>query len=163
DELSAFERHLTTCAACATESRSLSAVADALAYAAPAVAPRPELRARVLSSLRAERPVFLVARRGTSWGWLAAAAMLLVSVSLAGYTVALRGDTQALRQRVRELERQVAEAAQANEATRVRLAVLTAPDLTDVPLAGQAPAPRALGRAFWSRSRGLLFAASALP
>ena len=44
-----------------------------------------------------------------------------------------------------------------------RLAVLTAPDVARVDLAGQAAAPSAAARAFWSRSRGLLFAASNLP
>jgi anti-sigma-K factor RskA len=46
---------------------------------------------------------------------------------------------------------------------QLRMAVLTAPDLARVDLAGQTPAPRASGRAFWSRTRGLVFAASALP
>ena len=43
------------------------------------------------------------------------------------------------------------------------MAVLTAPDLTQVNLQGQPVAPRASGRAFWSRSRGLVFTASDLP
>jgi hypothetical protein len=40
---------------------------------------------------------------------------------------------------------------------------LTADDLVPVDLAGQPAAPRALARAFWSRSRGLVFAGSKLP
>ena len=41
--------------------------------------------------------------------------------------------------------------------------MLAAPDLRRVDLQGQTPAPRAAGRAFWSRSRGLVFTASNLP
>jgi anti-sigma-K factor RskA len=44
------------------------------------------------------------------------------------------------------------------------MAVLTAPDLTQVDLQGQQPvAPQASGRAFYSRTRGLVFTASDLP
>jgi anti-sigma-K factor RskA len=44
-----------------------------------------------------------------------------------------------------------------------RVAVISAPDVLQVSLAGQPPAPGAVGRAFWSRSRGLVFAAASLP
>ena len=44
-----------------------------------------------------------------------------------------------------------------------QLAVLIAPDVLRVDLAGQPAAPAATGRAFWSRSRGLVLAASNLP
>jgi hypothetical protein len=43
------------------------------------------------------------------------------------------------------------------------LAVLTAPDVRQINLAGQTPAPRASARAFWSRSRGVVFTAANLP
>jgi anti-sigma-K factor RskA len=38
-----------------------------------------------------------------------------------------------------------------------------APDMNRVDLAGQPVAPGATGRAFWSRSRGVVFAATQLP
>ena len=44
-----------------------------------------------------------------------------------------------------------------------QLSVLAAPDVAHVDLKGQAAAPQASARALWSRSRGLLFAASNLP
>jgi len=127
-------------------------VADRLAYAAPSVTPPSRVRVRLLSSLSKSASE----SRAGSWGWMAAAAMLIVSLGLGWYAVSLRD-------RIRALEQQVADALRTTEAARVRLAVLTAPDLTDVALAGQAPAPRASGRALWSRSQGLVFAASALP
>ena len=43
------------------------------------------------------------------------------------------------------------------------MTVLTAPDLARVDLEGQPVAPDARARAFWSRSRGLVFSASRLP
>ena len=43
------------------------------------------------------------------------------------------------------------------------VAVLTAPDVARVDLEGQPVAPDASARAFWSRSRGLVFTASNLP
>ena len=43
------------------------------------------------------------------------------------------------------------------------LAVLTAPDVARVDLAGQPVSPNASARAFWSRSRGMVFNASNLP
>jgi anti-sigma-K factor RskA len=147
-----FEAHLQSCTVCAGEVRALRAVADRLAYSVTPVDPPAGLRGRLLRSLT-HRPT---ATRGGSWGWLAAAAMLAVSIGLGWYAVALR-------ERIRSLEQQVADALRSSEASRVRLAVLTAPDLADVTLKGQAPAPQASGRALWSRSRGLVFAASALP
>ena len=50
----------------------------------------------------------------------------------------------------------------ANDNTQT-MTVLTAPDLARVDLAGQPVAPDAQARAFWSRSRGLVFSASHLP
>jgi hypothetical protein len=43
------------------------------------------------------------------------------------------------------------------------LAVLTAPDVRMITLAGQAAAPSASARAYWSRSRGLLMTGDNLP
>ncbi len=157
DERQRLEAHLQTCAACQAEARAFAAVVDRLAYAAPRVDPPRRLRSDILAALPQPRATTLRATRGSgSPGWLAAAAMLLVSVGLGAYAMTLRD-------RVRVLEQEIAEAQRSNEAARVRLAVLAAPDLTDVTLAGQAPAPGARGRAMWSRSQGLVFAASALP
>ncbi len=60
-------------------------------------------------------------------------------------------------------ERLVADARKVAADAQISLVVLTAPDMTRVELAGQPAAPRATARAFWSRSRGLLFTASNLP
>jgi anti-sigma-K factor RskA len=161
-ERHAFEAHLGSCTTCLAELRSFTTVVDRLAFAAPVVSPRPAVREHTLASLRPRDRALptlhdkRTLNRGARWAWLAAAAMLVISVGLTVYSASLR-------ERIRLLERQVADALRSTEAARVRLAVLTAPDLTDVALAGQAPAQRASGRALWSRSRGVVFAASSLP
>lgn len=161
-ERQAFEAHLGSCSTCLAELRSFTTVVDRLAFAAPAASPPAALRHRTLASLQqTDRTRPTLPDKGTQngsarWAWLAAAAMLVISVGLTVYSASLR-------ERIRLLERQVADALRSTEAARVRLAVLTAPDLTDVALTGQAPAQRASGRALWSRSRGVVFAASSLP
>jgi anti-sigma-K factor RskA len=51
-----YEAHLARCERCQSELADLSESAGALAYAADAPAPPPELRARILDVARAERP-----------------------------------------------------------------------------------------------------------
>ena len=99
-----------------------------------------------------------------------AAALLVASVALGAYTVNVRQRVGGLEAQLGEAlsrldrsEQQLAEAVRAAERAQTRLAVLTAPDLKQVSLAGQPPAPRAEGRALWSRANGLLFAANQLP
>ena len=99
--------------------------------------------------------------------------MLVVAIGLGAYTVTLRqrvtGLEVALRGAVARLdrsERQLASATRDAERAQVRLAVLTAPDMKQVELAGQAPAPRAAGpripeRLEWPRVRRQPTAATA--
>ena len=178
-ERQAFESHLATCEECAADVRSLGAVVRALPYAAPQIDPPPALRARVLaaagdpnasaraavaSAPPASRP------RYAESGWLAAAALVLIAVGLGAYTANVRQRVGSLETQLTEAltrldrsEEQLAEAVRAAERAQTRLAVLTAPDLKQVSLAGQPAAPRAAGRALWSRANGLLFAANDLP
>jgi anti-sigma-K factor RskA len=55
DDARAYEAHLAHCARCRAELASLSEAVGALAYAAEAPAPPPELRARILQQARRER------------------------------------------------------------------------------------------------------------
>jgi hypothetical protein len=76
----------------------------------------------------------------------------------------LRTEVGALNARLNESEQRVTVATRLVALADQRMAVLTAPDLRQVDLQGQQPvAPRASGRAFYSRSRGLVFTASDLP
>ena len=133
EERADFEAHLLTCGDCAAEARSLGSVATALAMSVQPARPAPAVRARILAQL-APRASRLIA----PW-LLLAAASVLCAVGLTAYAVLLRGRAVALE------------------------AVLAASDLVRVELAGQTIAPRASARAFWSRSRGLVFTASNLP
>jgi anti-sigma-K factor RskA len=184
-ERDAFEAHLATCAECAAEVRALEGVVTALPHALPQVDPPAALRARVLTaagapqassrSTVAQMPAgnhFSMTRTHISvnLAWLAVAALLLVSVALGAHAVTLRQRVGGLEGQLREAvnrldltERQLADATRAAERAQMLMAVLTSPDLKEVSLTGQPAAPRAAGRAFWSRSNGLLFAANDLP
>jgi anti-sigma-K factor RskA len=103
-------------------------------------------------------------------GWLSAAALLLVAVGAGSYAWTLRGEIAALQGDLRDAltrldrsERQATVATRNVAVAEGRLAVLLASDMTQVNLEGQPVAPGASGRAFMSRSRGLVFTASALP
>jgi anti-sigma-K factor RskA len=172
DERHAFESHLATCAECAAEVRALTGIPHALAQVVPQFDPPPALRRRVLSAIgsAAHTPPLEAAPRGTFMPWLAAAAALIIAVGAAGYAVQLRTRIGDLEQRLRVAlaradasDRLVADARRTAGEAETRLALLTAPDVMRVDLGGQAPAPRASGRAYWSRSRGLLFTAADLP
>ena len=184
-ERDAFEAHLATCAECAAEVRALDGVVTALPYATPLVDAPASLRARVLTAAGApqassrstvtQMPAHTHisverAHISVNVAWLAAAALLVVSVALGAYAVNLRQRVGGLEGQLREAvnrldltEQRLAEATRAAERAQMRMAVLTSPDLKQVSLKGQPVAPRAAGRAFWSRSNGLLFAANDLP
>ena len=182
NERAEFERHLQSCDECTAEVRSLGGVAAALPNGVPLVDPPASLRSRVMavtgrSTTAPTNVVALPARpaRTRSWmstaGWLSAAALLLVSLGLGGYSMSLQREISGLRTEVGDLNARLNQSEQrVTVATRLvaladaRMAVLTAPDLRQVDLQGQQPvAPRASGRAFYSRSRGLVFTASDLP
>ena len=149
-----------------------------LGQVVPQVDPPPELRARVLGAVRSSSPD---AGRSTldagpwtmdqRWpAWLAAAAALVLAAGLSLYAAQLRDRIAALEGELRETraradasQRQIVDAQQAATGAQNAVAVLTAPDVARVDLAGQPAAPAASARAFWSRSRGMVFTASNLP
>jgi anti-sigma-K factor RskA len=189
EERRSFESHLASCPECAAEVRSLQPVIAGLALAVPPRTPRAELRERVLAAIRATeagRPpagthLHPNALQNARWGprlkvrpygvhWLPLAAMLLLTVGVGAYAARLHLRVVDLEAR---LEQAIIRAANAEgamaDARRVALeaqqamAVLAAPDLARIELAGQPAAPNATGRALWSRQRGMVFIASNLP
>jgi anti-sigma-K factor RskA len=172
-ERAAFERHLDGCSECAAEVRSLQPVLAALAEATPQRTPRPELRTRVLAAVAASsggRGAVIIRDRRLPGQWLALAALTVLSIGLASYAARLQARLGNADARLDQSERRaaVAERAAAENhavAERVRqaMAMLSAPALTRIELGGQPVAPSASGRAFWSRDRGLIFAAANLP
>ena len=177
DERALFEAHLSTCDECRGDVGVFRDVVNVLPFALPQIDPPPALRARILAAAGAVTrdaiaPLTVVrpGRKFVAAAWLSAAAMLVLAIGLGTYTVTLRHRLTGLEAMLRDAmarldrsERQLASATQDAERAQLRLAVLTAPDMKQVDLAGQPPAPRAAGRVFLSASNGLVFAASQLP
>ena len=175
-ELVEFDAHLAECDECRAEVAALRQAATALAYAVPQTDPHPSLRERVMRTavgpLDSALATTSYARKATrsTIPWMVAAASLVAAVSLGGYSLQLRGRVAELDARLQQalaqaalVERQIADARRTALDTQSQLAVLAAPDLVRVDLSGQQGAPAANARAFWSRSRGMVFSASNLP
>lgn len=183
EERAAFEAHLATCAECAAEVESLKPVVPALAQAVPQLAPPPAVRDRLLArvsqiSEATQRNVVRVSQEtkpetppiASGIQWLPLAASLVLVVGLGVYALQLRGRIRVLETELQDAlaradvnGRQLADTRRVSLELQNQMAVLTAPDVTSVNLAGQPVSPAAQGRAFWSRSRGLVFTASNLP
>lgn len=161
----AFEAHLAGCAACAAEVRGFAPVVEALATITAEAEPAPQVRRALLSRLSRIR-----GPRRFQATWVALAASAMLGIALGGYAAQLRGRVTELEARLYDAtlradasERQVADVRRTAFDVQSTVAVLAAPDLARVDLAGQPAAPSASARAFWSRSRGLVFTASNLP
>jgi anti-sigma factor RsiW len=104
EEAREYEAHLARCERCRDELASLSEAAGALAYAADAPPPPPELRARILQQARRERPNVVPLRPR----WLvpvaaAAAVAACVAVGVGIWAASLSGT---LDRRTKELARE---------------------------------------------------------
>ncbi len=156
-----FETHLATCEICADEvRRSARVVADLANLAAPAD-PSPAVRAALMARIRRPR---------AQASWMPLAASIGLAVVLGGYAAQLRGRVSSLEGQLHEsalraeaTERQVNDLRRVALDTQTTMAVLMAPDVARIELAGQPAAPQASARAFWSRSRGLVLTGSNLP
>jgi anti-sigma-K factor RskA len=155
-----FEAHLDTCAECAQELRELAVVTESLGRMVEPREPPARLRAQVLRAAGASpaagaRPLDSArgrppaGRRGVlaagAPAWLLLAASIGL-IAVGGYAAILRGRVSATEATARHTER-----------------ILAAADVKQVDLAGQDAAPGASGRAFWSRSNGVVFTATGLP
>jgi anti-sigma-K factor RskA len=170
-ERRAFEAHIASCPVCSDEVRSLQRVADVLACAVPQRTPRPELRSRVLAAIAGGRP-YVVRERPASGvaRALPLAAAVILAVGLGAYAWRLQGRVSTLEARLGDAERRAAaaerdtvEARRVADQAQTAMAVLAAPDLVRIDLAGQPPAPQATARALWSRNRGMVFTTTNLP
>lgn len=192
-ERGVFETHLATCADCQRELAGLDRVTTGLGLAAGAVVPPASLKARTLARATSQPqrehattdPTSVLRRAtdhrmgglpssppapGRSWTWLAVAAGIVVSLGLLAYVAALQSQ-------IRSLQRTAADAATRAEELRAELVdvrlhsvrltnmldVVNAPDLVRIDLQGQSTTPGAVGRAFMSGTRGLLFSVENLP
>ena len=181
DERKVVAAHVETCDACTAEVHELERVVMGIGLDAPPVSPPAGLRARVLERVVTEpqshgqsHSVLPFApkteRRSFSASRLALAASVTLAIGASVYAFALRAEITSLRESI---------ATTADEATRLRgelaqlrrnwvevtraMEVLKAPDMLKVDLKGQATMPGAAGRAFWSRTAGIMFTADRLP
>ena len=162
DEREQFETHLAGCEICQDEVRSFRPVVDALAYSVPDRQPSADLRARVLGS----GPRQSVEKRSgaaTVLPWFLATAAALALAALTPYTMQLRQRTRDLMATVRDLSARLADGDRQLVAVRREVSLLAAPDVRRVELRGQAAAPNAGARAYFSRTRGVYFVAADLP
>ena len=135
------EAHLAGCPTCQAEADGLTALMATVASSVPARAPDASLRARVLTraaahSPRPARPTVLApapARRRSVGRWLNSAAALL-AIGLIAWNVYLSSQISTLRQQM--LRGQAA------------IALMSAPDTTEIGLAGQANFSDARGKAY---------------
>jgi anti-sigma-K factor RskA len=151
----------------------LKLAASAIAFSAPPVAPRPELRRQLLESLGPSRvSTRRPAGRAGAWLALAAAAVLLAVIGLDDWKLRtqrdlLFGRTAELSQRLTAAQEKLS-AAQVEKARQELYArVLESEDVRILGLAGKGPQPSARARVFWSEKarRGVLVAGAlaALP
>jgi len=178
-----LEAHLETCAECRAELIALRDDAALLAYTASPAEPRPEVRARILENVRAERTVdragamndkVVTLRPRANWNvWtmgLRIAAGLAFIALLIGLIVLWRRDAK-LQQEVAQLNRQLN--TQQHELVRDRdvlarqreaLALLNSPEAKRLELAGSETAQNARGAFVYDQKTGkAVFLADGLP
>lgn len=185
DERQMVTSHLDTCAECRDELMFLIQIKNAVVKDASSVpAFRTQIR-RTMAAIDGLEP----ARTPGAWRRLTAfmdafwnpqgrfvqatlAVQFATIVVLAGFLMLRQtepsgSDLEArLEQVMRQAsaaERALIEARRATADAQSAMAVLVAPDLARIDLAGQSMAPQARARALWSRSNGMLFTVSNLP
>jgi len=178
EEKRALEAHLPSCAECAAEVRAFGDVTRGLNGAVPQIDPPASLRGRVvahvenLAAKSAAPPAVRqphTGQRFSGTGWLALAASLAAAV-LGFYALSLRDRVQALQGELAEARQRAATAEQIVQTIQQRAEnlqrtsdIVRAADVADFKLQGQGPGSAASGRAFVSRSRGVVFVAQNLP
>jgi anti-sigma-K factor RskA len=173
------EAHLAGCELCRTEATAFARVPLALAALAPLQTPSAAVRSRLVSQVGG-RPVVISdsttvvtppRARAPLMPWLAAAASLVLAAGLGIDGVRVRQELANVRAELQEARAEAAATGirlsvlqQASDRSQSAFAVLVAPDVARIDLAGQpGQAAGANGRAFWSRTRGMVFSATALP
>jgi anti-sigma-K factor RskA len=151
EERTQFETHLATgCPDCTTMLSELSAVAATLAWAAPAVSPRPELREKLLARVRTEQAPEAPAlsfsiKRLPTWVWWRRALWVgrVAVASLVGVLGLALYDTQLQLGKQRGVNQQLAEELVQERVltdliahTDTRVAALASPQPTTPPAAG---------------------------
>ena len=181
DERRTVETHVRECDVCAADLRELAVVMEGLAHSLDSGTPAPALKQRVMSSLASQPqeparavvepnvvaipPKGVKIRRGVHPGWLAAAAVVILGLGVALYSVdatrrLLIDDVQEAQAAVADLQRRLDLNA---EQADLAVSILTATDMQPVAMSGKENATGSTARAYWSPTRGLLIVANDLP
>ena len=179
NESQEVEQHLAGCMSCRIEAAGLANVPLVLAALRPLETPSAAVRSRLIEQVSG-RPVdmrapAISAVRPSVWSmrlpWLAAAASLILAAYLGVDGMRLRSELTTVRAQLQDARAEAAATSirlaalqQASDRSQSAFAVLVAPDVARIDLAAQpGQAAGANGRAFWSRARGMVFSATALP
>lgn len=175
DERRLVDAHLAGCAECRVEAQELGRAYHGVALVAEPIAPPTALRQRVLGHLAATarpepsgQPAGVERPSRSPWrSWVPALAA--AAVIFAFGWLALQSQQHAARLAVALTEAQAEQRRLRLRADEVAMqadlavAILTAPDLRTIALAGADTGAGAQGRAYWSRREGLLIVADQLP
>ena len=174
DEENALARHLAACKECRSELYSWQGTAGALAYAVDPLEPSPQVRSRILESVRAETrnnrtdKVIPIARpastnpRAIFWPPLAIAALVMLGL-IVGLVVLWRQNQEA-RTAIARSSQQLQETSAQLEEKRDVIQLLSMPSTRMAELAGTKEAPGAHAMvAVDPKSRRAVFMAQGLP
>lgn len=168
-----FTRHLAECATCRSLVDEGRAAATLLAGSVPAIEPRPEVRARILAEIGAERagrgrpaaPELPATARRPAGGWILALAAALLLAFFVWDDARLRREREDLRSRAADLSGRLTSAEQSLARRDLQVRVLESEDVRVLFLGGKEPQPSARAKVFWSEKakRGVLVAANLAP
>lgn len=167
-----FEAHLSTCDRCQADLAEFRRVVAGIGLGSEPVAPPQSVKARTLARAigTGHRDFKVEVRRPSRVPWLLAAAAVFVAVASGMYAWSLRARVASLEQLVTVTSAQADRlrdeliSLRRNSETLTRtVQVISAPDVHQVVMKGQAGAAGATGRAYWSVSRGLVFNGEQLP
>lgn len=171
-EAARLNRHLEAgCPACAAERASLHEAAGAIPWALPAEEPSHGARARLLETIRKERPRgrasgTIEPSRGAGAGWGRMAASALVGAALAGGAAgtmvvrqqramnAYRDTVSGLQSRIERQEEDLASLERQVRDATTSIQMVSAPGISVVDLAGQGDLASASARVFWDARQG---------
>jgi anti-sigma-K factor RskA len=168
-EAAEFARHLEGCAECERLLRDLQTASAAIAFSAAPIAPRPDVRRRILDAVSSDRSDRATAgvgpRESRTARWLLAAAAALALLFFAYDDARLRRQREDLRSQTADLSSRL-ESAQQNLARRdLQTRVLESDDVKVLFLGGKDPQPAARAKVFWSARarRGVVVAGNLAP
>ena len=160
-EASELARHLDEgCETCERLLAEFRVAATALSVEAPALAPRPQVREKILASLGPARTPAAPPPAPTWTSWLLGLAALVVFGVLINDDMRLRRQREELRSQAMQMAASLDSAKRDLARRDLRVRVLESEDIKVLSLGGKDPQPSARARVFWSEGakRGILLA-----